>query len=197
MTILGFIFFFMAGALARVWYGADDLPKFFQNRGVQTIFMIALFVACFFDKDLTWFGWGVVVAVTCWLQFQYWSRGHGICIDVGDSTVVSENDIKRYEGRWYHKVCDKLLPNHKYGYLYDFFYLTLRYICPMIPMMIFDWRYILVGFSIAPIYVFSNELAERESWVFEKKTWYWRRGWSLAEILSGGVTYSMCYLLGL
>ena len=197
MTILGVIFFFMAGALARVWYGADDLPKFFQNRGVQTIFMIALFVACFFDKDLTWFGWGVLTAATCWLQFQFWSRGHGICIDVGDSTVVSENDIKRYEGRWYHKVCDKLLPNHKYGYLYDFFYLTLRYTCPMLPMMIFDWRYVLVGLSIAPIYVFSNELAEREPWVFEKKTWYWRRGWSLAEMLSGGVTYSMCYLLGL
>ena len=188
---------FLLGALARVWYGADDLPKFFQNRGIQTAFMMLLFVACFYDKSLNWFGWCVVIAATCWLQFQYWSRGHGICIDVGDSTNVSENDIKRYEGRWYHKVCDWLLPNHKYGYLYDFFYLTLRYTCPMLVMMIFDWRYVLVGLSIAPIYVFSNELAEREAWVFEKKTWWWRRGWSLAEILSGGITYSMCYLLGL
>lgn len=185
------------GALARVWYGGGDLPKFFQNRGVQTVFMMALFVACFYDKDMNWFGWAVLIAATCWMQFQYFSRGHGICIDIGDSTVVSENDIKRYNDRWYAKVCDKLLPNHKYGYLYDFFYLTLRYTCPMLPMMIFDWRYVLVGLSIAPIYLFSNELAEREPWVFENKKWWWRRGWSLAEILSGAVTYGACYLLGL
>ena len=185
------------GALARVWYGADDLPKFFQNRGVQTVFMLALFVACFYETGMNWFEWVLLVAATCWMQFQYWSRGHGICIDIGDSTVVSENDIKRYEGRWYHKVCDKILPNHKYGYLYDFFYLTLRYTCPMLVMMIFDWRYVLVGLSITPIYLFSNELAEREAWVFENKKWWWRRGWSLAEILSGAVTYGACYLLGL
>ena len=191
------IVMFLLGALARVWYGADDLPKFFQNRGVQTIFMIGLFLLCFCDLDYKWCQWALAVTATCWMQFQFWSRGHGICIDLGASTNVSENDIKRYEDRWYSKVCDKILPNHKYGYLYDFIYLNLRYACPMIPMMIFDWRYILVGLSIAPIYLFSNELAEREAWVFEKKTWYWRRGWSLAEILSGGVVYASCYLMGL
>ncbi len=191
------VIYCILGALARVWYGADDLPKFFQNRGVQTVFMIALFVACFYEPNMKWFEWIMVIAATCWMQFQYWSRGHGICIDVGDSTVVSENDIKRYNDRWYAKVCDKLLPNHKYGYLYDYLYLTMRYACPMIPMMVFDWRYILIGLTIAPIYVFSNELAEREPWVFENKKWWWRRGWSLGEILSGALTYGACYLLGL
>lgn len=67
----------------------------------------------------------------------------------------------------------------------------------MLPMMIFDWRYILVGLSIAPIYAFSVTLEERESWIFENKKWYWRRGWSLAELLSGGVVYASCYVLGL
>lgn len=190
------VLYFLLGALARVWYGADDLPKFWQNRGVQTIFMMGLFLSIYLTYPFNWINTLFAIVITCWLQFQYWSRGHGICIDVGDSTVVSENDITRYNDRWYAKVCDKLLPNHKYGYLYDFFYLTLRYTCPMLPMMILDWRYILVGLSVAPIYVFSNELAEREPWVFEKKTWYWRRGWSLAEILCGGVTYASCYLLG-
>ena len=190
------ILYMFLGALARVWYGADDLPKFWQNRGLQTAFMMGLFLSIYIDLPFNWINFVMAVIVTCWLQFQFWSRGHGICIDVGDSTVVSENDIKRYEDRWYHKVCDWLFPNHKYGYLYDFFYLMLRYTMPMLPMMIFDWRYILVGLSIAPIYVFSNELAEREPWVFEKKTWYWRRGWSLGEILSGAVTYDACYLLG-
>lgn len=190
------VVYFLLGALARVWYGADHLPSFWQNRGVQTAFMLGLFLSIYVDLPFNWVNFILAVVVTCWLQFQFWSRGHGICIDVGDSTVVSENDIKRYEDRWYHKVCDKLLPDHKYGYLYDFFYLTLRYTMPMLPMMIFDWRYILVGLSIAPIYVFSNELAEREPWVFANQKWWWRRGWSLAEILAGGVTYAACYLLG-
>ena len=192
MTIL----MFFLGALARVWYGADGLPKLLQNRGLQTIYMMLLFVACFYD-NYSWQGWCVVVAVVCWLQFQFWSRGHGCCFDVGRDVNPTADTIDRYDDRWYDKVCSKLLPNHKYGFLYDFFYLTLRYTCPMIPMMIFDWRYILVGLSIAPIYAFSITLGERESWIFEKQKWYWRRAWSLAEILSGGVVYSSCYLLGL
>lgn len=192
MTIL----MFFLGALARVWYGADGLPKLLQNRGLQTVYMMLLFVACFYG-NYSWQGWCVVVAVVCWLQFQFWSRGHGCCFDLGRDVNPTADTIDRYDDRWYHKVCDKLLPNHKYGFLYDFFYLMLRYTCPMIPMMIFDWRYILVGLSISPIYAFSITLGERESWIFEKQKWYWRRAWSLAEILSGGVVYSSCYLLGL
>lgn len=190
------ILMFFLGALARVWYGADGLPKLLQNRGLQTVYMMLLFVACFYD-NYSWQGWCVVVAVVCWLQFQFWSRGHGCCFDLGRDVNPTADTIDRYDDRWYHKVCDKLLPNHKYGFLYDFFYLMLRYTCPMIPMMIFDWRYILVGLSIAPIYAFSITLGERESWIFEKQKWYWRRAWSLAEILSGGVVYSSCYLLRL
>lgn len=190
------ILMFFLGALARVWYGADGLPKLLQNRGLQTVYMMLLFVACFYD-NYSWQGWCIVVAVVCWLQFQFWSRGHGCCFDLGRDVNPTADTIDRYDDRWYHKVCDKLLPNHKYGFLYDFFYLMLRYTCPMIPMMIFDWRYILVGLSIAPIYAFSITLGERESWIFEKQKWYWRRAWSLAEMLSGGVVYSSCYLLGL
>lgn len=190
------ILMFFLGALARVWYGADGLPKLLQNRGLQTVYMMLLFVACFYD-NYSWQGWCVVVAVVCWLQFQFWSRGHGCCFDVGRDVNPTADTIDRYDDRWYDKVCSKLLPNHKYGFLYDFFYMMLRYTCPMIPMMIFDWRYILVGLSISPIYAFSITLGERESWIFEKQKWYWRRAWSLAEILSGGVVYSSCYLLGL
>ena len=186
------------GALARVWFGSDDLPKFWQNRGVQTAFMMLLFLACFYDTNFAgWEKWLVVSVVICWLQFQFWSRGHGCCFDVGRGGQPDAATLIRYNERWYHIPCDYLLPNHKYGFLYDFFFLMLRYTMPMLPMMIFDWRYILVGLSIAPIYAFSVTLEEREPWLFEKKKWYWRRGLSLAEILSGGVTYSMCYLLGL
>lgn len=189
------IVFFILGALARVWYGADGLPKLLQNRGLQTVYMMLLFVACFYD-NYSWQGWCVVVAVVCWLQFQFWSRGHGCCFDLGRDVNPTADTIDRYDDRWYDKVCSKLLPNHKYGFLYDFFYLMQRYTCPMIPMMIFDWRYILVGLSIAPIYAFTTTLGEREPWIFNENKWYWRRSLSLAEILSGGVVYASCYLLG-
>ena len=190
------IVYFILGALARVWYGADGLPKFWQNRGVQTIFMIALFLSIYVQDYTSWISWTVAIIISCWLQFQYWSRGHGCCFDVGRDVNPTADTIDRYDDRWYHKVCDKLLPNHKYGFLYDFFYLMLRYSCPMIPMMIFDWRYILVGLSIAPIYAFCVTLQEREPWIFDESKWYWRRGWSLAELCAGSVTYAGCYLLG-
>jgi hypothetical protein len=189
------IVFFILGALARVWYGADGLPKLLQNRGLQTVYMMLLFVACFYD-NYSWQGWCVVVAVVCWLQFQFWSRGHGCCFDVGRDVNPTADTIDRYDDRWYDKVCSKLLPNHKYGFLYDFLYMGLRYTAPMLPMMVFDWRYILVGLSIAPIYAFTTTLGEREPWIFNENKWYWRRSLSLAEILSGGVVYASCYLLG-
>lgn len=187
----------LLGAVARVWYGADNLPKLFQNRGIQTAYMMLLFATIYLTDLTNWKHVVVGVFLVCWLQFQYWSRGHGICIDTGDSTVVSDKDIKRYEDRWYAKVCNKLLPNHKYGFLYDNLYLAMRYTCPMLVVAIILWNpgYILIGLSIPFIYTFSNELQEREPWVFAANKWYWRRGWSLGEMLSGAVTYGGCYYL--
>jgi hypothetical protein len=203
MILLGIIFWFVYGAIGRVWFGADDLPKILQNRGLQTAYMLFGLMAIYCPYPFNWVGVVLAVAVSCWLQFQFWSRGHGCCFDVGRSGQPDAATLIRYNERWYHYPCDWLFEkvfkkvDKKWGFLYDFFYLTLRYTCPMIPMMIFDWRYILVGLSVAPIYAFSITLGERESWVFEKQKWYWRRAWSLAEILSGGVVYSSCYLLGL
>ncbi len=209
------VLFFILGAFARVWFGADGLPKLWQNRGLQTVFMMLLFVACFYQTNMEWFDWCVVVAATCWLQFQFWSRGHGCCFDIGRDEQPDCSTLLRYNERWYHIPCDWLFekvfkrPTEKWGYLYDFLYMMLRYTCPMIVLSLVlyglslfgiyepKWEYIWVGFSISPIYAFSVAMEEREPWIFEKKTWYWRRGWSLAEILSGGVVYSSCYVLGL
>ena len=210
---MGLLFYILNGGLARVWFGADDLPAFWQNRGVQTFYMLFLFMSIYFPRPFSWVGLVIAVILTCWLQFQYWSRGHGVAIDTGDDKNPSASTIKRYNERWYALVCDWLFekvfkqPDRKYGYLYDFIYLTLRYTCPMIVVSIFlqvlswfglaelNWWYIVLGLTIAPVYVFSNELQEHEPWVFEANKWYWRRGWSLAEILSGAVTYGGCYLL--
>lgn len=197
------VVFACLGAFLRLWFGSDLDNKILSNRGLQTVCMILLFFACFYDTSFTtWEKWLVVTVVVCWLQFQFWSRGHGCCFDLGRGGRPDAATLIRYNERWYHIPCDFLFekvfnqPFKKYGFLYDFFYLTLRYTCPMLPMMIFDWHYILVGLSIAPVYAFCVTLQERENWIFDQNKWWWRRGWSLAEILSGAIVYESCYVLG-
>lgn len=193
MTLL----FAVLGAVARLWYGADDLPKLLQNRGLQTAYMLLLFAAIYLPGVTDWISLGVALFTICWLQFQYWSRGHGVAIDTGDDTNPSEDTKRRYTERWYYKVCEKLLPEHRYGFLYDNLYLALRYTCPMIVAALVNLQpgLVLIGLSIPFIYTFANELQEHEPWIFNSNKWYWRRGWSLAEILSGAVTYGGCYFL--
>lgn len=193
MTLL----FAVLGAVARLWYGADDLPKLLQNRGLQTAYMLLLFAAIYLPGVTDWISLGVALFTICWLQFQYWSRGHGVAIDTGDDINPSEDTKRRYTERWYYKVCEKLLSKHRYGFLYDNLYLALRYTCPMIVAALVNLQpgLVLIGLSIPFIYTFSNELQEREPWIFDSNKWYWRRGWSLAEILSGAVTYGGCYFL--
>jgi hypothetical protein len=64
----------------------------------------------------------------------------------------------------------------------------------MLPMMLLDWRYILVGMAIAPIYAFCWSLYERESWLF--KTKFCGNATNLAEIVSGALVYGCCAILG-
>lgn len=191
--------YFILGGVLRVWFGADDLPKILQNRGLQTVCMILTFMTIYVVDCNNWVNWVSALIVSCWLQFQFFSRSHGEIADCGRHTNITEEDIRRYNDRWYHIPCDylfdKVLKKKKYGFLYDFFYLTMRYTCPMLPMMILDWRYILVGLSIAPIYAFGQTLEEREPWVFANKKWWWRRAWSFSEICAGAIVYSSCYLL--
>lgn len=193
-----FAIYTLLGAFLRRWYGGlfpDDKYKILGNRGLQTACMLLTFLSIYVTDVKSWQNWLVAIVVSCWLQFQFWSRGHGEPADCGRHQNITEEDIKRYNERWYHIPCDFLLKDHKYGFLYDFIYLNLRYACPMIPMIYFDWRYILVGLSVAPIYAFCMTLQERESWIF-KYSWM-ARGWSLAEIICGGVVFGCCYLLGL
>lgn len=118
------VIYFILGALARVWYGADDLPKFWQNRGVQTAFMLGLFLSIYLEYPFNWINAGLALAISCWFQFQFWSRGHGCCIDMGRDASPSAETIKRYNERWYHKPVDwwfdKVFKAKKYGFLYDF-----------------------------------------------------------------------------
>ena len=191
--------YFILGAFARRWYGGlfTDLNiKFLTSRGLQSVFMIALFMSIYVTNPQAWQNWIIAAVVSSWLQWQFWSRGHGCCFDIGRGTSP---DISRYNERWYHYPCDWIfkklgVSDYRYGFFYDFLYMSLRYACPMIPMMIFDWRYILIGLSIAPVYAFCWTLWEKEPWARFNQKWL-DNPTKWAEIIVGGIVFYGCYLL--
>lgn len=186
--------YMILGATARrIFGGACENIPILKNRGVQTTFMILLFLSIYLPATQNWL---LSIIITAWLQFQFWSRGHGACFDIGRGGYPTEDTIIRYRERWYHIPCDWLAEKRFFSYYgkgYDFCYMTLRYTCPMIPMMIFDWKYILIGLSVRTIYAICWEWYESSVWKF-KKTWC-KNATELAEIISGAVVYGGCYLL--
>lgn len=124
----------------------------------------------------------IVFAVTTYIFF--WSRGHGACFDEGRGQLPPpQTTIDRYNERWYHYVCDFLIPKeHRYGFLYDFIYMGLRYTFPCIEIFLLfyipkffgydvhiNYRFIIIGLMISPIYAFGWTLWERENWLFKYK----------------------------
>ena len=195
MTIL----YFALGAFLRRWFGgclADY--KILNSRGVQTAAMLAVFLSIYLHDFSSWLNWLAAIVVSCWLQFQFWSRGHGACFDIGRGTPTAET-ISRYNERWYHYpvdwLFDRLFKAEKYGFMYDFIYMFLRYTCPMIPMMLIDWHYILLGMAISPIYAFCWTLYEREPWIFKSRIPFVSSATNLAEEIAGGIVFAGCYWL--
>ena len=127
------IFYFLIGAFLRRWYGGClEAYKILRSRGVQTVCMLAVFMSIYLFDWSSWQNWLGAAIVSGWLQFQFWSRGHGACFDIGRGTP-SEETIRRYNERWYHYPVDWLfdkafkVPGSKYGFMYDFVYMGLRY----------------------------------------------------------------------
>ena len=190
------LYYFLMGAFSRRWYGGalEKIPVL-NNRALQTGFMIGLFLNIYVADWHNWF-WPLVISLL--LQFEFWSRGHGCCFDLGNGGKPDEATIARYEQRWYHKPCDWLAKKRFFGYYstrYDFMYMTLRYTCPMIPLMFLDWRYFLVGNAAAPIYLFCWDLYNSNLWPEKLPSWA-NSPTKWAEIIYGGVVYASCYALG-
>ena len=194
------IFYFVLGAFLRRWYGGlfdDKQQPILGNRGLQSVCMVLAFMNIYLTNPESWQNWINSLIISLWLQFQFWSRGHGCCFDIGRGT---EPDISRYNERWYHYpidfLFDKILrqPQAKYGFLYDFLYMFMRYICPILVMIVFDIRYIIIGLLVAPIYAFNWTLYERETWLRPSKEWL-NSPTKWSEIIVGGLVYSGCYLL--
>lgn len=187
----------LLGAFGRLWFGSNLTSKIWSNRGLQTVFMLLLFFIALTTDFTNVLSVIIGFALACWMQFQEVSRGHGPGIDTGDDENPSEATIERYDERWYHIICDKVLPNHQYGFLYDNLWLLLRYTCPLIVVAIImkTPEFLLLGVTIPFIYTFANELQEKENWLFNKDKWYIRRGWCIAEALTGFVLVGGSYYL--
>lgn len=160
--------------------------------------MIALFLPIYITDYRSYVNLLFAFGISLWIEFEFWSRGHGCAFDLGNGGYPNEETIKRYNERWYHIPCDWLAEKRFFAYYstrYDFMYMTLRYTCPMLPLMFIDWKYFLLGNSIAPIYLFCWDLSKSDLWPKNLPSWI-NSPTKLAEIISGGVVYSCCYLLG-
>ena len=195
--------YFILGAFARRWFGGmfpDDKYKILGNRGLQTVFMCLLFLSIFVHDYTSLGEWIVGIVLTAWLQFQFWSRGHGVCFDIGRSGQPSADALIRYNERWYHIPCDWLFEkvfkqsDKKYGFLYDFLYMGLRYTCPMVPLAFIDSGFLLIGLAVSPIYAFCWTLYEREIWIRPKQNWL-NAPTKWAELVVGGIVYAGAYLI--
>lgn len=185
----------------RLFGGGFWREGILSKRGVQCVcYLIFTSVVAYFLLPLPLWWQNLIGALVFsgWTYCQFWSRGHGAPMDMGRDETPLESTIKRYNERWYHIPCDLLLKNHKYGFLYDMLYMGLRYTCPLIalwvigyipaffglPYPLFDWRIILIGLSVSPIYCLCWTLFEMEEWIF-KKFEFMNKGIHLAELLTG------------
>lgn len=193
------LYYFLMGAFARRWYGGalEKIPVL-NNRALQTGFMIALFLPIYITDYRSYINLLFAFGISLWIEFEFWSRGHGCAFDYGRGGYPNEETIKRYNERWYHYICDWMAKKEFYPYYdlgYDFTYMLLRYTCPMIPLMFLDWRYFLVGNAAAPIYLFCWDLYNSNLWPEKLPSWA-NSPTKWAEIIYGGVVYASCYALG-
>jgi hypothetical protein len=185
------------GAFLRRWFGgALEKYKILKNRGVQTVFMVLTFLSIYLTDYKDWRNWVYAISISCWLQFIYWSIGHGPGYDIGRGGQPSEDTIKRYKKYYLNVIPDWFAARGFFSYYddkYDFTWMFVRYTFPMIPMAFINWHYLLIGMAIAPIYRFCWLWYESTVWLFTEE---WRsKATHEAEIICGALTYGGCYLI--
>lgn len=179
LTILSVAFY----CLWRRWFGGGFKHTWLGNlRGVQcAVYLVITTLLAYYMSPLSvwWYSLIFAVVFSVYSYVQFWSRGHGQMFDIGRDT---NPPVERYNNYWFHIPCDWLLPNHKYGFLYDFIYMGIRYTFPVVMLFVygfspelfgldevcFDWRIVLLGLWVSPVYAFCWTLFEREPWIFQK-----------------------------
>lgn len=188
-------------ALRRI-YGGAIKTGLLSKRGIQTAIMLlfmfpfmvpSTFLSTFLStipdyKTNLAIILGIVYSV--YLQFVFWSKGHGPMFDVGTDKKPTSGTIERYEEMWGYKLACKTTPYPRwYGFWFDFKLMFYRYSWPMIPVAVIcsSFGMFLAGLTIAPIYAFCWALYREEKWIFNKLPFWCSYPTNLAEILSGFV----------
>ena len=196
MWIIVSSIYMMLGGFLRRWFGGmfpDEKYKILGNRGVQTFFMLFTFFTIFTIKQ----SWEIALILSCWMQFVFWSIGHGPGFDYGRGGYPSEKTIERYKKYYLNVIPDWFADRGFYAYYgvgYDFTWMFVRYTVPMVPMALFvNWHYILLGIAVSPIYLFCWMWYESTVWLFTEE---WRsKATQVAEIICGALVYGGCYLI--
>lgn len=196
------ILYGMLWAFLRRWFGGlfpDEQYKILGNRGLQTICMLISLFPVIYLKTLSVYPQysliiNIILAsfITAWIQFQFWSRGHGGTF--GDMGRNKNPDLSRYN-RWFKKPIDicwnyllKLKNNNvffgyilqrwsgtMYGYSYDMLYHTLRYtLCMIVPALLLNtWTFIIIGLLSAPIYELNMRIYEKYKFNLKWMKYHW------------------------
>lgn len=194
----------------RRWFGGGYKNTLIgNNRACQcVVYLLITFLLAYkvfpnisFGEDRSIIIWRILLSVifSAYTYIQVWSRGHGACYDQGRGYPPDDSTIKRYNERWYHVPCDFICKENKYGFLYDFIYMSLRYTIPMVVLYflsaslklfslepLFSWRVILIGMFVSPVYAFCWTLYEKEKWIFQKH-YSVASGTNLSEYIVGGI----------
>ena len=176
-------------AFLRRWYGGlfpEGKHKILGNRALQSSVMILAMLPCFLADIHSLRNWSFAIGMALWLQFQFWSRGHGATnLDMGRD---KNPDISRYD-RWFKKplnwLYNKIGKYDKiYGYSYDMWYTGLRYTLPLIvPAIFINLDYLVIGIFNPFVYEQCIRLHERYPGYFKYK--WCDKGHKLAEIVYG------------
>lgn len=178
-------------AVLRRVYGGAIRGGIFSKRGIQTVIMLVLMFPFLIPNFITNQPVAAVLAVlsSLYIQFVFWSRGHGPCFDMGTDKAPSIETIERYEKLIGFRFARKVIPYPRhYGYLFDFILMSIRYGLPLLPVALFyqSWGYALIGFLITPIYAICWDLYQQECWLFMSKfPYYLKKPIQMAEIISG------------
>lgn len=179
------IFYNIWWGFLRRWFGGlfDDVP-ILKSRGIQTIVMVASMIPLFMC-----YGFATAVVTSLWLQFMFWSKGHGPVFDCGNGGKPDDDTLRRYKEMWGYKLACKIFPEKMwYGYWFDGFLMTIRYVLPMIlPTLYFlDIGFIIIGLAISPIYGLC--------WYLKNHKYINVSATQVAEVLSGFVFGYIWYI---
>lgn len=189
-ALLSGIFF----SLWRRWFGGGFKETWLKNnRGVQTtVFILASTFILLHQHYSMWLCWLYAITVSVWLYSMYWSKGHGVMFDYGHGGNPTNKETQdRYNNMWGYKFLCWLFPTSwHHNFFFDKTLMMIRYTLPMLPLCVFNIKWIFVGLLTASVYGIS--------WLLYDKNPEWFKNIPFAKYLPTGVSeYLVGFIFGL